>query len=576
MNKHQPESGHDIEKLLTEITPQADVHFQEKLERQVLAAYLQKKEGDKVKANGHLVTYADFVPQLRVNKNRQHRWSISLAATLLMVFFVGLTLMSIRGKPQDGYTGASLITTPTSTPTPTSIATVPVVVASQDLKGNQIIRFSDVKIQDYPADQAPKDAFSDINEVIGAQLLTNVLVGRPILEGSISSERVFIDFDVESPVGYLGDPVVVAYPRGSLMVNVRASPDTNSEILGQMEQGTGYVVINRNEDWYQILYTASERGWVLQNFVFTRGNTTSVSQITIPIVDPLPMDGFSFVVVVVRDLQRGTLITPDMLEVQQWRSNAVPITSFTRMEDLIGAITKTDIPSESPILESQVFLPDELTAMGLPFEVYIGLKPVVMTNQAIQRDTVITEAMLTVVYWSSELVTAEMYDTIDAIVGQMLVTDLRPYSPILTDYLALEPEDGGGTEIAAGNVAIAVPLPDDAYFYGFQVGDTISITASFLFIDANEVNGIQTPPSPVLPEGVVVEPTDTANPQLVIQEVIPDAKIIGLNVAGETGDMVMILAVTPQDAVVLTWLIDAGIPIQYRIVAPVPSVEATE
>ncbi len=566
MNKHQPEAGHDIEKLLTEITPQADAHFQEKLERQVLAAYLQKKEGDKVKANGHLVTYADFVPKIGVN-NRQRRWSISLAATLLMVAFVGLMLMSIEGKPQGGFSGASRINA--VTPTPSPIATAPIVVASQDLKGNQIIRFSDVKIQDYPVDQVPDGAFSDVNEVIGAQLLSNVLVGRPILESAISAERVFSVLDNESPFGYLGDPVVVAYLRGSLTVPVRASPDSDSEILGQMEQGTGYVVINRNEDWYQILFTASERGWVLQNFVVTQGNIASVPQISVPVnVDPLPMDGFSFVVVVVRDLQRGTLITPDMVEVQQWRSGTVPLTSFTQMEDLIGAITRIAIPNESPILESQVFLPDELAAMGLSFEVYIGLKPVVMTTQAIQRGTMITEEMLTTVYWPSELVTAEMVDNPEAIVRQTLVTDLRPYSPILTQYL----ENGAGTEIEAGRVGIAVPMPDDRFFYGFQVGDMVSITASFFYVDADEINTGLITPVPDLPEGIVVPNDAMGTPRLSVQEVIPDAKIIGLNAMTAPDDstmQAMVLAVTSQQAVVLTWLLDAQIPLQYRIVIPV-------
>ncbi len=392
MNKHQPELGHDIEKLLTEITPQADAHFQEKLEQRVLAAYLQKKEGDKVKANGHLVTCADFLPKLNVKNNRQRRWSISLVATLLMVAFVGLMLMSIEGRPRGGYTGASLITTPTVTTSPS---------------------------------------------------------GTP-------EEETF-------------RPVVVA----------------------------------------------------------------------------------------IMHIPQGAILSADMLEVQQWKQDYIPLTSFTHLEDLIGAMTRTEIPSKSPIVEAQVILPDDLAMIDFPLEEH-GLRPVVVTTRDLVRGTILSNEMLDIVYWPADGLPTGSYPVSTLLIGQRLVTDLRANSPILTRHLDVD----SSTLLDAGRVGIAVPMPDDRFFYGFQVGDTISITASFLFVETYEVNGVQITPS-----------TDNeVFPQLVVQEVIPDAKIVNLGgtaVTEESDLQVMVLAVTSEQAEVLTWLLDSQIPLQYRIVIPV-------
>ncbi|KAB2854981.1 MAG: hypothetical protein F9K46_16220 [Anaerolineae bacterium] len=272
-----------------------------------------------------------------------------------------------------------------------------------------------------------------------------------------------------------------------------------------------------------------------------------------------------------------------MLTLQFVRPDQVPENVFydspLRTELEVNAIGQgglqatEDIPSDTILLTSQVArFGVGFTSDGVLRNTWDDLRPVIMTTQAIQRGTVITEEMLSVVYWPSEIVTDEIYGRIEAVVGQTTLTDLRPYSPILTEYFAPESEDEGGTEIEAGRVAIAVPIPDDHFFYGFQVGDTVSITASFFYVDADEISVYQITPAPDLPEGIVVPNDVTGTSRLSVQEVIADAKIIGLNTMTAPDDSIMqamVLAVTPQQAIVLTWLLDAQIPLQYRIVTPV-------
>ncbi|MCQ3930970.1 MAG: hypothetical protein DPW16_10970 [Chloroflexi bacterium] len=493
MNKHQSESGHDIEKLLTEIMPQADVHFQETLERRLLAAYRQKKDGDKVKANGHLITYADFVPKLGARNSRQRRWSISLAATLFLVFFVGALITFVGGLPGPAheihYSALQQVTpSPAATPTPNVIGRVQVVVASTRLPQYFQLGVSSLEMQYRRADLMPQDVLYEIEPLIGAVILKEVTANTPITQS------------------------MLAFPPNM---------DENQPIL-----------------------------------------VTKVA------------------------ITSGSSITSDMLTVQFVHPDEVPLDIFydsifrmyfqtDRYE--LGQLEATeDIPSGTILLNSQVTRSGTIVVLldgTMPITPSCDLCPVVMTTQAIQRGTAITEEMLSIVYWPSELVTDEIYGTIEAVVGQTALTDLRPYTPILTDYFASESEDEGGAEIEVGRVAIAVPIPDDHFFYGFQVGDTVSITASFFYVDADEINIDLITPVPDLPEGIVVPNDNSVDPRLSIQEVIPDAKIVGLNAMAAPDDstmQVMVLAVTPQQAVVLTWLLDAQIPLQYRIVIPVP------
>ncbi|MBI5928249.1 MAG: flagella basal body P-ring formation protein FlgA [Chloroflexi bacterium] len=492
MNKHQSESGQDIEKLLTEVIPQADTHFQEKLEGHLLVAYLQKKERDKVKANGHLVTYTDFAPQRGVG-NLNRRWSITLAATLLMALLFGFILISIGDNRQAGYSGAPRIITVTATPSPTPIATVSVVVASQYLRANQIIMFSSVRIQDYPADQVPADSFSDANQVVGAQLLNNVVGGRPILKSMVSSNRILTDFNTPSR---MRESATVAYPKGSLVANVRVSPDVNSEILGQMESGTGYIVVGYNEAWYQIQYTSTEQGWVLQSFVSIQGNVSSM----------------------------GTMA---------------------------GSI----------------------------------LRPVVITAQAIQRGTVITEEMLTVVYWPNEIAATETYDSVEALVGQIASADLRPYSPILATNLESHSEVTRELKEDTLLVEISVPLRENVYFYGFQVGDRINITAIYKFVPMDDRSECRVPCFQSLATPTIYPPSietsetspEITNPQMFIEEAITYAEILSLDFADDSHtDMVMVLAVTPREANIWNSLVARGIPVFYHIISPAPATQETQ
>ncbi|KAB2856161.1 MAG: hypothetical protein F9K46_14565, partial [Anaerolineae bacterium] len=69
---------------------------------------------------------------------------------------------------------------------------------------------------------------------------------------------------------------------------------------------------------------------------------------------PPAQENVEFVVIALQDLPRGIEITDAMVDVRAWPIGSAPTTSFVAVEQVIGKITRTDIPRESPIVQAQL------------------------------------------------------------------------------------------------------------------------------------------------------------------------------------------------------------------------------
>src|SRR3712207_3279658 len=63
----------------------------------------------------------------------------------------------------------------------TAIPTKPVVVAAADLQIGAELRREDLRILEWPANAAPKDAFATIDELIGRGLVMPVIENEPVM-----------------------------------------------------------------------------------------------------------------------------------------------------------------------------------------------------------------------------------------------------------------------------------------------------------------------------------------------------------------------------------------------------------
>lgn len=252
---------------------------------------------------------------------------------------------------------------------------------------------------------------------------------------------------------------------------------------------------------------------------------------------------FVDLVIAVQDLSRGQVIPPNAVAVRPWPEQSVPFNGVRNLEDVVGKIARTDIFREEPLL----------------------------TN--------------------------------------MVVDNLTGLARVGSDAAAVLP-----------NGLVAVSLPMDritSVAYAVQDGDRVDLIISLLFVDVDEafqsivpnritlfriteegdinfLDGIEGRPDSTTLGPVIVGPSERQRPRLVTQRTIqdalvvhvgnfpPDGRFIGVPPTPtpipaeeeETGQGtpppptptparpdIITLGVTPQDAVILTWLIEAKIPV---------------
>lgn len=264
-----------------------------------------------------------------------------------------------------------------------------------------------------------------------------------------------------------------------------------------------------------------------------------------PLTTPEPtMTPVVFVdlVIAVQELPRGIIIPENALAIRPWRQDAVPVNAVTNIEDVVGKRARTDIFREQPIL----------------------------TN--------------------------------------LLVDDLTEIARVGSDAAAVLPP---------GLVAVALPIDRlTSVAYAPQDGDRVDLIISLLYVDIDEafqsinpnritlfritddgielLEGIEGRVDSTQLGPVIVGPSERARPRLVTQRTIQDAFVVHVGnfppngrfigvpptptpvpVEAEDGEQgtpppptptpprpdIITLGITPQEAVVLTWLIEARVPV---------------
>ncbi|MDZ4767813.1 MAG: hypothetical protein SGJ24_01675 [Chloroflexota bacterium] len=270
------------------------------------------------------------------------------------------------------------------------------------------------------------------------------------------------------------------------------------------------------------------------------GTAVPVEPESTPLPTPTPI-AFIELVIAVQELPRGIIIPPNAVALRPWPESAAPFNAVRNTEDIVGKRARTDIFREQPILSN------------------------------------------------------------------MVVEDLTSAARVGSDAAAVLPE---------GLVAVAIPIDRlTSVAYAPQDGDRVDLIISLLYVDVDEAFQSITPNRITLfrisddgielltgIEGrvdstqlgpVIVGPSERQRPRLVTQRTIqdalivhvgnfpPDGRFIGVPptptpppVEGEEENGtpppptptpprpdIISLGVTPQEAVVLTWLIEARVPI---------------
>ncbi len=264
-----------------------------------------------------------------------------------------------------------------------------------------------------------------------------------------------------------------------------------------------------------------------------------------PAATPLPTATpivFVDIVVAVQEIPRGMVIPPNAIQLRPWPQSVAPFNGVTNIDDVIGKRARTDIFREQPILSN------------------------------------------------------------------MVVDDLTGAARVGSDAAAVLPED---------LVAVAIPMDRlTGIAYALQDCDRVDLIISLLFVDMDEdfqsilpnslrlfrvtdegielLEPIEGRPDSTSLGSVIVAPSERQRPRLVTQRTVQDALVVHVgnfpydgrfigvpptptpvpsdNAEGENGTPppptplpprpdIITLGVTPQEAVVITWMIEARIPI---------------
>lgn len=137
-----------------------------------------------------------------------------------------LTLALVCGGAA-GYLALGLLRDRMQTaPIPTD--TVPVVVAARDIPAGAILAGADVKLAHYPADGAPVDRMSEMDEVVGRGVVAPIYADEPLLSVKIAQEGT-------------GGGLPVIIPKGMRAVSVEV--DEVIGVAGFVQSGTRVDVI---------------------------------------------------------------------------------------------------------------------------------------------------------------------------------------------------------------------------------------------------------------------------------------------------------------------------------------------
>jgi len=278
------------------------------------------------------------------------------------------------------------------------------------------------------------------------------------------------------------------------------------------------------------------------------GTPAPVVNVAQNIPTPTPLQ-LTEIVIAVQELPRGIPIPPNAVALRPWPLESAPINGITNLEDVVGKIARTDIFREEPILSNMVV--DDLTGLAR-----VGSDAAAILPDGLRAIAVPMDRLTSIAYAIQD------GDRVDVIMSMLFVDVDEEFQTILPNRVTLVSQDPETQEI---QLTTAIEGRLDPLGFG----------------------------------NAVVGPSERQRPRLVTQRTIqdalvvhvgefpPDGRFIGVPAtptpAGEADTQaeggggnatavptptfarpnIVTLGVTPQDAVVLTYAIEARLPLTF-------------
>jgi pilus assembly protein CpaB len=278
----------------------------------------------------------------------------------------------------------------------------------------------------------------------------------------------------------------------------------------------------------------------------------------LPTITPIPM---AEIVIAVQDIPRGVRVDANTIALVPWPADAVPVNAITNTEDVIGLIARTDIYREQPILGNLV-VPDFQSLAT------IGSDAALITPPNRLLVAVPMNRLTSVAY------AIQPGDRVDIIASLLFVDVDQTFQSLEPNTFATFIVEEPATPGQLGSISFS--------------GD--GLRGAF---DSRLLPGVGSVP-------VLVQPSEEPRPRLSVQRTVQDALVIWVGDFPADGKLfvpaatptpenptptpegvaagteaaptpivivpdIVTLAVSPQDAVVLTWYVEAKIPFTFAV-----------
>lgn len=184
-----------------------------------------------------------------------------------------------------------------------------------------------------------------------------------------------------------------------------------------------------------------------------------------------------------------------------------------------------------------------------------GYFPVVVARQDIPRGTILEDDMLVLMELPREpfFPNGGVYGAVEQVVGEHLLVDVRASDVLFEYHLSDAPES---VVLDSGMVAVRLPFPSEAAAYPLQQGDFVNIEALFMFVELDDSDSDGEEFQQVDPNVL-----DDDLPQWRRETIVTDAEVVAFGQGEEPdGQGFIMVQVTPDEANLLTWMLDADIP----------------
>jgi pilus assembly protein CpaB len=275
------------------------------------------------------------------------------------------------------------------------------------------------------------------------------------------------------------------------------------------------------------------------------GPTTTNAQVQPTIVMPTAEPRVELVIAV-QNISRGQVVPPNAITLSDWPVSSAPASAITNLEDVVGRIARTDIFREQPILTNMVV--DNLTDLARVGSDAAAVLPTGLVAVAIPIDRLTSVGYAVQDGDRVDLIISLLYVDVDEefqsrIPSEFTLFTINPEDQTLT---LQTPIQGRPDSSAAFSPARVIVGPSEQQrprlVTQMTIQDALVVHVGTFPLDGRYI-GVPPTPTPVPAENVGEEegtPVPTPTPAR------PD---------------IVTLAVTPQEAVIITWYVEARVPV---------------